>query len=98
MAQAVGITPAELENVGRKDAADFIAVAPDGTLLVAEAKTLHHPDEIDLIYQSRTMTAREKLLRIRQVLQLRALAEQEADETAPAADAGAGVERESQSS
>lgn len=32
-------------------------------------------DEIDLIYASATMTAEEKLLRIRQVLQLRAQAE-----------------------
>lgn len=48
-------------------------------------------DEIDLIYASR-MSPREKLLRIRQVLELRALAEAEeaqAREKAPAEEAGA---------
>jgi hypothetical protein len=50
------------------------------------------PDEIDLIYASQQMSAREKLLRIRQVLELRAQAEAEETrmhEAAPADPAGA---------
>lgn len=64
------------------------------THAVIEAKTPHRPvaepDEIDLIYASATMSAREKLLRIRQVLELRAQAEAEEArqrEAAPAPEA-----------
>jgi hypothetical protein len=45
-----------------------------------------HPDEIELIYRSQSMTARQKLDAIRMVLQLRAQAEHEdasADQEAP---------------
>jgi len=53
-----------------------------------EQKRLVGPDEIDLIYASQTMSAREKLIRIRQVLELRAQVEAEAraQQKAPASD------------
>lgn len=52
-----------------------------------------NPDEIDLIYASR-MSAREKLLRIRQVLELRALAEAEEAERHKDAPAEAGADEQ----
>lgn len=57
------------------------------------------PDEIDLIYASTRMSAREKLLRIRQVLELRALAEADEarkHEEAPTETVGAEPEEASQ--
>lgn len=120
MALVVGVTPDQLREVGRPDAAvfaerlakanpgdtvtlidgghprgDSMFVNADGTYAVIQAKTYRssdqHPDEIDLIYAS-NMSAREKLLRIRQVLQLRAQAEAEEArqrEKAPATESAA---------
>jgi hypothetical protein len=65
-----------------------------GTRISAPAAPEGELDEIDLIYAS-TMSAREKLLRIRQVLELRALADAEdgaTREEAPAVEAGADEE------
>lgn len=72
--------------------------ATPGKAVLVNMRSHIEPDEIDLIYASR-MSAREKLLRIRQVLELRAQAEAEAaqaQQTAPA-EAGADVQETQQS-
>lgn len=75
-----------------------------GTLAAGGNVTFHSglrravPDEIDMIAESKTMSPRQKLERIRLVLALRAEAEAEeaqdrAQQEAPAADAEASVEQ-----
>lgn len=95
MAVAVGVTADQLAAAGRSDAGaivtkigsdddgfDAVIVHTDGrmTLVQHKSQTPGQIDEIDLIYASTTMSAREKLVRIRQVLELRELAAQEARE------------------
>jgi hypothetical protein len=93
MAYILGVTPKTLTGVGRADAAEVLEhmqaderrSPPKGRATVG--------DEIDLIYASRTMDARQKLERIRMVLELRAQAEREEaalpQTTAPVEPAGA---------
>lgn len=86
---------------GADAGADFV-VGQDGSFRAYQVKSMRTPinqlDEIDLIYASR-MSAREKLLRIRQVLELRALAEAEEAERHKEAPAEAGAdEQETQQS
>jgi hypothetical protein len=77
MAYILGVTPKTLTGVGRADAAEVLQhmqaderrSPPKGRATVG--------DEIDLIYASKTMDARQKLERIRMVLELRAQAERE---------------------
>jgi hypothetical protein len=105
MAFAVGVSADELAETGRTDAAALLerieAQGEGGAVPLPSAGGAGpQADEIDMIYASRTMPAREKLLRIRQVLALRAQveAEQTAMQKAPASDAGAFDEQEKQQS
>lgn len=84
MALVLRVKPAALRKAGRDDAADMLekmleaAERGDSVVpLTASGGQASVSDEIDLIYASRTMTAREKLLRIKQVLQLQAEVERE---------------------
>lgn len=86
MAIAVGVTPEQLADVGRGDAADEqrrIAAATEQASAVSTAGS--GIDEIELIDASTTMSARQKLHLIRKVLQLRAQAEREETPTQPEA-------------
>lgn len=90
MAAVLGITPEDLASTGRTDAASLLShmatrsdygadavFDKDGTMHVFQIKSSsRNKDEIDLIVDS-NMSAREKLLRIRQVLELRTLAQGE---------------------
>jgi hypothetical protein len=74
--------PNAFRRAGREDAAKalerIVAAAERGSSAVplpVTGATGDQADEIDMIYASTTMSAKEKLLRIRQVLQLRAQAE-----------------------
>ena len=89
MAWVVGVTPEQLVEAGRGDAAGLLATMGDAgraslTLLPGGARRA--PDEIDMIYASQTMTAAEKLERIRQVLTLREQAERDGKREAPSED------------
>lgn len=81
MAYVLGVPSAGLDRAGRADAAQALEKLRSQPHKPAPIESLATqsggPDEIDLIYASTTMTAREKLQRIRMVLQLRAQAEQE---------------------
>jgi hypothetical protein len=103
MAFAVGVSAGELAETGRTDAAALLArieAQGEGGAVPSTGGAGPQADEIDMIYASRTMSAREKLLRIRQILALRAQveAEQTAMQKAPASDAGAFDEQEKQQS
>jgi len=108
MAFAVGVRPEQLAQAGRTDAADLLSrMEEDGISLIASRSLTmaaggsarsSDPDEIDMIYASTTMSARQKLERIRMVLALRAQAEAEeaqapAQQQAPAIDAEASLEQ-----
>jgi hypothetical protein len=93
MALVIGISPVQLRDAGRGDAADILerliseGVTEPATIAApAEDAARMRTDEIDLIYASKSMTAREKLAAIRTVLQLRAQveAEEAAADDAPA--------------
>jgi hypothetical protein len=81
---------------------DFAVMRPDGQVEIFEAKnyaSAGQADEIELVYASRSMTAKQKLETIRMILQLRAEVEAEeveveAPKEAPA-DAEAPVEPQS---
>lgn len=107
MALVLGVPVGGLRRAGRGDAADLLErmekEAKAGTSnvpLPASRGRASVSDEIDLIYASKTMTARQKLQRIRMVLELQAQAEREettaqqgpAQQEAPAGEAGASVE------
>ena len=84
MAYAVNVTPEALREAGRDDAAGMLASLIDAVdhetsavPLPATGATGDQADEIDMIYASQSMTPEQKLKAIRQVLQLRAQAEQE---------------------
>jgi hypothetical protein len=104
MAYVVGVTPQELAGVDREDAAVVLerlhAAAERGDSVVplpATGTTTGQADEIDMIYASQSMTARQKLKAIRQVMELRAQADAEeagARQEAPA-DAEAPMEPQS---
>lgn len=79
MAHVVGVSPDALTEAGRADAAGLLKRMGDdaqsGTSAVplpVTGATGRVPDEIDMIYASKTMTAQEKLDAIRKVLHLRA--------------------------
>lgn len=82
MAEVAGITPDQLREAGRDDAALVLeamgatkrsGVALEVTAtLTAGGRASRAIDEIDMIYASKSMTAEEKLLAIRTVLRLRA--------------------------
>jgi hypothetical protein len=74
MARAVGVTAEQLAGVERGDAAELLR----GLAFEVVPEDGNGPDEIDLIYSSRTMTAEQKLAAIRKVLKLRAQADAEA--------------------
>lgn len=102
MAFAVGISAEELAKTGRTDAADLLArieAHSEGSAvpLPSTGASGLHADEIDMIYASRTMSTREKLLRIGQILTLRTQleAEQAAMQKAPAPDAEASDKQQS---
>lgn len=105
MAFAVGISADDLAKTGRTDAASLLArieAQGEGSAIPLPPTGASGPqaDEIDMIVASVTMSAREKLLRINQVLSLRAQveAEQAATQKAPAQDAEASDEQEKQQS
>jgi hypothetical protein len=90
MAYVLNIPPKILRGLKRDDAAEVLEhllfEAKRGSSVVPLPVTSPSgmaPDEIDLIYASRTMTPKQKLEAIRKVLQLRALVEA-ADEPPPA--------------
>lgn len=97
MAQAAGVTAQQLTDAGRQDAAEILERMPTGPQPATVRGKVHMPavrvvatassastvnDEIEMIYQSKTMTAQQKLDAIRMVLQLRAQVEAEAIEAA----------------
>lgn len=100
MAIAVGLSPEQLEQAGRDDAAEaqrrFLREMQDNAVVpLPVGPTASGMDEIEMIYASRSLSAREKLVRIRMVLDLRRQAEQDevrAQRTAPAEGAGAEME------
>lgn len=100
MALAVDVTPEELAKTGRTDAADLLARMKAGAGAVTTTGAVRGvgvmdsgADEIDLIYESISMSAEQKLKAIRQVLHLRAQADAEAARRkTPAADAEASME------
>lgn len=93
MADVVGVTPHQLADAGREDAAamlERIRAEADrgGSVAPGPASTTgQQADEIDLIYASKSMTAEQKLKAIRQVLLLRKQVEQATNEQAPPAPA-----------
>jgi hypothetical protein len=103
MAISAGVTPGELEEAGREDAAEqqrriLNQMATDSVAPLPVGAPGQQSDEIDMIVAS-NMTAREKLLRIRQVLELRAQADADelrtaGQQQAPADEAGARVEQQ----
>lgn len=85
MAIVVGLKPSDLIATKRPDAAGFLsrlqADLEDGGSIAPlpfTGSTGPVPDEIDMIYASRSMTAQEKLDAIRKVLHLRAQVDAEA--------------------
>lgn len=92
MASVLGVTPTQLVEAGRPDAAEALerlrAIAREVPLYEPNLPSTPEPatssDEIELIYASKTMTPQEKLNAIRVVLRLRAELEAEA----PAAQDG----------
>lgn len=101
MAYALNVTPKQLRAAGRDDAAllleHLLKDAQRGTSVVplpATGGTGGAADEIDLIYASRSMTDREKLVAIRQVLQLRARVEAESQGPSPAQATGGDRQRD----
>jgi hypothetical protein len=96
MAIAVGVSPEQLEEAGREDAAEQQRRMQNAPLLPGMADD--QTDEISLVRNSRTMTTRQKLETIRTILQLRKQLEDEeaaAHGSAPAPDAEAGAEQQS---
>jgi hypothetical protein len=97
MAMVLGVPVTALRRAGRNDAADLLErmekEAKAGTSnvpLPASRGRASVSDEIDLIYASKTMTARQKLQRIRMVLELQVQAEREeagAQQEAPTGEA-----------
>lgn len=84
MAQVLRLSPASLEEVGRSDAAvvlrRLLDQAQDAPRNLPTGKSGRPaPDEIEMIYNSRSMTAEEKLEAIRRVLHLRAQVEAQAE-------------------
>lgn len=99
MAIAAGLTPGNLEDAGRPDAAEqqrriMNQMTHDSVVPLPVNATGDQPDVIDMIYASQTMPTREKLLRIQQVIQLRRQAEleEQAARTQQEAPAEAGAE------
>jgi hypothetical protein len=111
MAYVVGISPQDLAKTGRTDAAELLTRMTDGADVRVVPGTanvtsrgfgarpggdaLDQVDEIDLIYASKSMNPEQKLRAIRQVLHLRAPAEQE---TAAQAEQAMGGEESATSS
>lgn len=86
MAHVLGLDADDLDQVGRTDAAQALAGIqaarerhPQSAAALSATATLTigkpTPDEIDMIYRSRSMTPEQKLDAIRKVLHLRAQAE-----------------------
>lgn len=84
MAYVVGVTPDQLTQVGREDAAALLVKlqqsADSGTSVLPLTSTVDGSpaDEIDLIYDSASMTDEQKIRAIQQVLRLRANVEAKA--------------------
>jgi hypothetical protein len=102
MAIAVGLSPEQLEQAGRDDAAEaqrrFAREMQDNSVVpLPVGSTVSGMDEIEMIYASRSLSARDKLVRIRMVLDLRRQAEEDqlrAQQNAPADEAGAQAEQQ----
>lgn len=85
------VTIASLENVLGWETGSFARVAAGGEPAMRDTDVPHPPvtagartmpDEIEMIYASRSMTAQEKLVAIRMVLHLRQQAEKDVDRQA----------------
>lgn len=100
MAIAAGVTPGQLEEAGREDAADLQRLMLNNRATAAAATTaagVDDADEIEMVARSE-MPTRWKLETIRTILRLRAQLEAEerqAREEASAVDAEASVEQQS---
>lgn len=101
MATVLRLKPEEVAGSGRTDAAELMPVADlvvkthGGKTMFVEVKgnrDLRQLDEIALIRQSTTMSAREKLELIRMVLELRAQAELEDEQAQNEASASRDAE------